>query len=268
LRTARFCANFATPLRMGLFSGSRKSKLRPEPRQAEAPKLRDAQLAAASYGHPQGGDLYDFVRVAPNRVVFGLLDIAGRLEQNRQIVAATQRVFRCSAVELFAAPDVNEANAMIELCLQLNRTVLATAERICPCPAFAGCYNEELGTICYFNCGHTPGLVRDHTGLTELPATGLPLGLFSHVTCDALMVALEPAAALLLVSRGMLETGNKHEEFGLNGVKATFGQAELGSADNICRTLLAAACRSAVYNDVTALALVRLAIATAIATSG
>jgi phosphoserine phosphatase RsbU/P len=253
---------------MGLFSGDRKSKVRPEPKQAEVPKLRDAQLAAASYGNPQGGDLYDFVRVSPNRVVFGLLDVAGRLEQNRQIVTAVRQVFRASALKLFTDPAVNEANAMIELCLQLNRTVLATAERICPCPAFAGCYNEELGTVSYFNAGHTPGMVRDQTGITELPATGLPLGLFSHVTSDALMIGLEPTAALLLVSRGMLETRNKHEEFGWNGVKDAFTRAELGNAGNLCQTLVDAACRSAVQNDVTAVALVRSAIATAIATSG
>jgi serine phosphatase RsbU (regulator of sigma subunit) len=253
---------------MGLFSGGRKSTVRAEPKQAEAPKLRDAQLAAASYGNPLGGDLYDFFRVSPNRVVFGLLDVAGRLEHNRRIVTATQQVFRASAAELFATPDVNDANSMIELCLRLNRTVLATAEGICPCPAFAGCYHEDLGTVCYFNAGHTPGLVKDGTGISELPATGLPLGLFSHVTCDALMVGLEPAAALLLVSRGMLETRHKHQEFGLNGVKAAFSKADLGNAAGICQSLLDTSCRSAVHNDVTALALVRHAIATAVATSG
>jgi hypothetical protein len=30
--------------------------------------------------------------------------------------------------------------------------------------------------------GHTPGLLRDHTGITPLEATGLPLGFFSHMT--------------------------------------------------------------------------------------
>ena len=60
------------------------------------------------------------------------------------------------------------------------------------CPAFAGCYNEDSGIVCYFNAGHTPGLVRDRSGCSELPATGLPLGLFSHVACEAPMVALEP----------------------------------------------------------------------------
>ena len=61
---------------------------------AEVPELHAAQLAAAYYGERQGGDLHDFVRVTPNRVLFGLLDMAGRLEENSAIVSAAQQTFR------------------------------------------------------------------------------------------------------------------------------------------------------------------------------
>ena len=92
------------------------------------------------------------------------------------------------------------------------RAIIAAEGGVRSCPAFAGCYNEDLGTICYFNAGHTPGLLRDLTGITELPATGLPLGLFSHATCEAPLVALPPGAALLLVSRGLLEGKRRRSE--------------------------------------------------------
>ena len=138
---------------------------------AEVPELHAAQLAAAYYGERQGGDLHDFVRVTPNRVLFGLLDMAGRLEENSAIVSAAQQTFRTRSQELFSAEDVNEADAMAELCLELNRAIMAAEGGIRSCPAFAGCYNEDLGTICYFNAGHTPGLLRDLSGITELSAT-------------------------------------------------------------------------------------------------
>ena len=125
------------------------------------------------------------MRVSPSRVLFGLLDIAGRVEENGAVVSAAQHTFRTRSPELFTADDVNEADAMAELCLELNRAIMAAEGGIRSCPAFAGCYNEDLGTICYFNAGHTPGLLRDASGITELKATGLPLGLFSHATCDA-----------------------------------------------------------------------------------
>ena len=150
-----------------LFNHEKSSRSAPrEPVLAEVPELHAAQLAAAYYGERQGGDLHDFVRVTPNRVLFGLLDMAGRLEQNSAIVSAAQQTFRTRAQELFVDDDVNEADAMAELCLELNRAIMAAEGGIRSCPAFAGCYNEDLGTICYFNAGHTPGLLRDLTGIS------------------------------------------------------------------------------------------------------
>jgi phosphoserine phosphatase RsbU/P len=245
-----------------LFNHEKSAQSAPqEPVQAEVPELHAAQLAAAYYGERQGGDLYDFVRVTQNRVLFGLLDMAGRLKDNNAVVSAAQQTFRTRSPELFSADDVNEADAMAELCLELNRAIMSAEGGIRSCPAFAGCYNEDLGTICYFNAGHTPGLLRDMTGITELSATGLPLGLFSHATCEAPLVALPPGAALLLVSRGLLEGKRRREEFGLERVKTGLQQASNETAKELCATVIDDVQqfmrKAPVQNDMTALALVR-----------
>lgn len=244
-----------------LFQHEKSSQALQEPVQAEVPQLHDAELAAAYFGQRRGGDLHDFARVSPTRVLFGLLDMAGRLEENRAVVSAAQHTFRTLSPELFTAEDVNEADAMAELCLELNRTIISTEGGVRSCPAFAACYNEDLGTICYFNAGHTPGLLRDATGISELGATGLPLGLFSHATCEAPLVALPPGAALLLVSRGLLEGKRKREEFGLERVKSGLQQAANESAKELCATTIDGVQqfmrKPPVHNDVTALALVR-----------
>jgi len=247
-----------------LFNNGKSARSGPqEPVLAEVPELHSAQLAAAYYGERQGGDLYDFVRVTPNRVLFGLLDMAGRLEQNSAIVSAAQQTFRTRAQQLFVDDDVNEADAMAELCLELNRAIMAAEGGIRSCPAFAGCYNEDLGTICYFNAGHTPGLLRDLSGITELGATGLPLGLFSHATCEAPLVALPAGAALLLVSRGLLEGRRRREEFGLERVKSSLQQAANETAEELCASTIEGVQqfmrKPPIHNDVTALALVRVA---------
>jgi phosphoserine phosphatase RsbU/P len=233
------------------------------PVQAEVPKLRDAELAAVHYGPRMGGDLYDFIRVNPDRVLFGLLDVAGRAEENATIVSAAQATFRERGPALFAKDDVNEAEAMIELCLELNSTILQSADGVRECPAFAGCYREGLGTVCYFNAGHTPGMLRDQTGVTELAATGLPLGLFSHAVSEAHIVALPPGAALLLVSRGVAEAKCEDTDFGLERVKEYFLQNKSQNASDLCNTLLTEmqqfTCAPPTHNDVTALALARRA---------
>src|SRR5215472_17718339 len=228
---------------------------------APVPELQDAQLAAVYYDHRVGGDCYAFLRPNPHRVLFALIDVAGRSEENRPVVAAVQSALPSLGSALLAGDNVNEAEAMVELCLRLNDTILETAHRVCSSPAFIGCYNESLGTVSYFNAGHTPGLLRDGSQVIELRATGLPLGLFSHATPDASIVALEPGDALVVVSRGLVEAKRRRKEFGLEQVKESLRKVQAQSAHQICTAILDQVQqftrKPPVDNDVTVLALTR-----------
>lgn len=236
-----------------------------------APELRDAKMAAASYGLRMGGDLHDYIRVSPSRVLFALLDVAGQVEQTRAIVSAAQNTFRNCGREFLSKDDANEADAMIEVCVQMNRTILQAAGRVCPCPTFAGCFNESLGTVCYVNAGHTPALLRDRAGISQLAATGLPLGLFSHSAADASIVALEPGASLVLVSRGLVEANRKGKEFGLEHVKEILLATPTPSAEEINAAILGQVRQflgpKPVSNDVTILSLTRSIAAKALASA-
>lgn len=231
------------------------------PLHSDVPALRDAEIAAIYRGLRVAGDFYEFLRASPSRVLFGLFDIAGRREDTRQILIAAQNTFRTLAPDLFAKEDINEPVAMIELSQQLNRTVLCSGVR--SCPAFIGCYNEDLGTVCYANAGHTPALLRDQTGITLLEATGLPLGLFSHTTRSASTCALTPGAVLLVVSRGTIDAECGGDEFGLAGAQRSLQSISASSAPEVCLGILRAVEQFAdsrpVQNDVTALALLRRA---------
>ena len=134
---------------------------------------------------------------------------------------------------------------MTELCLRINRGLIDTCKGVHSCPAFIACYHERFGTLCYTNAGHTPALLRDHTGIAELGPTGLPLGLFSHATCDAPTVGLEKEAALLLVSRGVVTCQGHHErsgkEFGLERVKQLLRATPSCTAADLCSSVLNAA---------------------------
>ena len=234
---------------------------RSDPRHTDVPTLRGAEIAAVYYKVRVAGDFYEFLRVGPSRVLFGLLDLAGRREDTREILIATQSTFRKRAPRLFAAEDLNETEAMIELCHDMNRTILQFAGGVRSCPAFIGCYNEDLGTVSYANAGHTPGLLRDDTGVTLLESTGLPLGLFSHATQSASTCALLPGAALLILSRGIVEAEYRGEEFRLERAQQNFQTAIFHSAQDLCLTVLQDAQEfmrvPPTHNDVTTLALVR-----------
>jgi serine phosphatase RsbU (regulator of sigma subunit) len=239
-----------------------------EPAANEFPKILGAEIAATTYGNRVAGDFYDSLRVGKERLLFGLLDVAGRRETNQAILNTAQQIFRTVGAELFSAPDMNEAEAMTALCLQLNRGLMEAASGVHPCPAFIGCYHEKFGTLCYTNAGHTPGVLRDRTGMTELAPMGLPLGLFSHATSDAPTVGMEKGAVLLLVSRGVVEGKCKNDkaedlEFGLERVKEHLGKETAQTAQGICGSILNSVgeftCEPLVPDDMTALALLRTA---------
>ena len=104
--------------------------------------------------------------------------------------------------------------------------------------------------------------MHDKNGITRLEATGLPLGLFSHVPQGSSTCALLPGAALLVVSRGIVEAECAGTEFGLEGtVRCIQGTRGFG-AHELCTRVLQAAEEFAgvplTHNDVTALALVRV----------
>jgi serine phosphatase RsbU (regulator of sigma subunit) len=235
---------------------------------SDFPKIEAAEIAATTYGTRVAGDFYDSLRVSPERILFGLLDIAGRRANNQVILSAAQKIFRNRGSELFEPSDINESEAMVTLCLELNRGVMEAAAGVHSCPAFLGCYHERFGTLCYTNAGHTPGLLHDRAGTVELSSTGLPLGLFSHATCEAPTVGLTKGAIVLLVSRGVVEgkckdTKAEEQEFGLERVKERLQAFSSPNSQEVCSSILNTVgeftCEPLNPDDMTALALVRSA---------
>jgi len=231
-----------------------------DPVHAEIPTIRDGEMGALYYGQRRSGDFFDFLRCGPDRVLLGLFDVAGKLEQARPVMVALQKTLRILASELLEDDSTNEMEAMAELWIRLNREVIQTAGGVHQCSAFIGCYNERLKTVSYVNAGHTPGLVKDGMDMVELAATALPLGLFSHAVPEPGMVALVAGHSLLLVSRGVVEAGRRGDEFGLEGVKQYLEDVGFQSAHEICMGILSRVQQfmgtAPTHNDVTAVCLV------------
>src|SRR5258708_8609541 len=103
----------------------------PQPGVAAVPgefrNIEGAEIAATTYGARVAGDFYDSLRVSPERILFGLLDVAGRRENNQAVLTAATKIFRTMGAELFANADINESEAMVTPCLQLNRHLTEAA---------------------------------------------------------------------------------------------------------------------------------------------
>ena len=60
-----------------------------------------------------------------SRVVFGLLDVAGERSENHGIVEAATQTFREKGPACLANDELNEADAMMEFCHELNASIRA-----------------------------------------------------------------------------------------------------------------------------------------------
>jgi serine phosphatase RsbU (regulator of sigma subunit) len=208
-----------------------------KPAPAKMPDLQTVRVSALYRGARVGGDFFDFIQAGSSRLLLLLLDIAGKREEALHIAAAVQDVFR-GAVDLLFPDDVNEPVALTALLLDINRAIMEAAGGVRCAPGLLACYNEALGTCCYINAGHTPALLKQGDEITTLEASGLPLGLFSHATHDAQILALPRGSSLVMVSRGLVEVKANGDEFGLDRVKEALRVSTGHDAEKLCRDLL------------------------------
>src|SRR5438445_5309994 len=96
-----------------------------DPVHVELPEIREGELGAVYYGQRQSGDFFDFVRCGNDRVLLGLFDVAGKLEEARPIMVAMQKKLRELSAELLGDGAANEMEAMAELWIALNVEVIA-----------------------------------------------------------------------------------------------------------------------------------------------
>lgn len=232
-----------------------------QPAPTVVPTLPGVDIAAAYNCARLGGDFYDFLVTPCGRLVFLLLDIAGKRGQALEIATSVQELFRKRAPELFRDEDTNQSEALTDLGILVNREILRAARGVRHAPGFLGSFDPNAGMLSYVNAGHTPALLKDTGGISRLEANGIPLGLFSHATHDASVAVMEPGAAVLLVSRGLVESRVRSKEFGLERVTEVLQAREFQHAQQVCTEVLKAVesftRKATPENDITALALVR-----------
>src|SRR5437773_4437461 len=107
-----------------------------KPVPSSLPKRDSLQVAMQYKGARMGGDFFDFIEVEPSRLIFLMMDIAGKRDEAMHIAAAVQDKFRENVPELFAGEEVNEAQAAADLNIVINRTVIEAAGGVRCAPAF------------------------------------------------------------------------------------------------------------------------------------
>ena len=185
-----------------------------------------------------GGDCYDAVTFAPDRVGLTIADVAGKGLPAALIMSSLQAAFRAFAVE---------SGAPAAICASVNRLLCAQmiAGRFATC-----CYlrlDTSRGTLAYTNAGHNAPLLVHRGGAVErLETGGLVMGVFPDAEYREGSASVASGDRLVLYTDGITEArDDAGEEYGAARLEA----AVLGS-----RALDAAAIHAAVMSEVTAFA--------------
>jgi serine phosphatase RsbU (regulator of sigma subunit) len=203
-------------------------------------------ICAKHHAKCLGGDFFDGLVLA-DRILFLLSDIAGPRSEALRVAVEVQTVFREKAAALFTpmgvdGSEINESDAMAELANAVNRSLIDTAGgRTHLAPTFIGCFQQSLGILTYCNAGNVFALAREGQAVRHLESSGMPLGLFSHLTFEAMIFALQRGEALLVVTKGVAESRRRREEFGDKRLAGMFEHSSEKSAAAICDEVLQAA---------------------------
>ena len=207
------------------------------PQPTVLPPLPGLDLYARYHSTRTGGDFFDAVVVGPH-MVFLLTDIAGQRDEAHTIAADVQDILRGQAPQLFGIDGINLMDTLAALTHEINLAIYNAAGGSRLAPTFVGCFDLSLGLLAYINAGGPSPVLSDSDGTRTLGHVTVPLGLFTHMTYEPAIQALEPGARLLLVSKGILESRQGRTDFGEERVTKLVEDHTLDSAPELSQTIL------------------------------
>ena len=175
-----------------------------------------------------GGDLYNVLRAADDRVALVLGDVSGKGIPASLFMAVTMTLVR-SMARLYERPEDIVRHVSDELATQNPRKMFVTMA----CLVYdlksrrVTCANAGHNPVLYFGPGKPPRFV--------FPSTGMVAGLFPGNSVSDESLVLEPGDTMVLYSDGVTEAFSKEEElFGDERLLAQVtGQPGLSAAETV-----------------------------------
>lgn len=167
----------------------------------DLPELVGWQVA--TYYHPArtvGGDFYDFLPFADGRLGIVIGDVSGKGIPAALLMTTTRTILR-SVAQREATPGqvLEQTNAL--LCSQMPPGMFVTCLYAILDPA--------SGQLRYANAGHDQPYQRQHDRVSELWATGMPLGLLPEMTYEEQEALIADGDSVLWYSDGLVEAHNQ-----------------------------------------------------------
>jgi serine phosphatase RsbU (regulator of sigma subunit) len=163
----------------------------------EMPSLPGWRIAAY-YGPARevGGDFYDFLELTDGRLAIVTGDVTDKGIPAALVMATTHSILRGEGRGL-ASPGAVLGRANDRLYPHIPAHMFVTCLYAVLDPA--------LGRLRFANAGHNLPYVATADGVTELRATGMPLGAMPGMTYEENEAHLAPGDSVLLHSDGLVE---------------------------------------------------------------
>ncbi|MEM9776953.1 MAG: SpoIIE family protein phosphatase [Chloroflexota bacterium] len=180
----------------------------------EIPVISGWELSA--YYQPArevGGDFYDFLEFPDGRLALVIGDVTDKGVPAALVMSTTRTLIRTAAETLVEPGKVLE---------QVNNKLYPDI----PARMFVTCMycllDSKSGRLQYANAGHDLPYLRTDTGVEELRATGMPLGLMPDMGYEEKEIILKAGHTVLFHSDGLAEAHNPQREmFGFPRLKAS-----------------------------------------------
>jgi len=181
------------------------------------PALPDVRLAAVN--HPArivSGDLYDVIRIDPERIAILCADVSGKGFAAALLASEVHAYVRSTlrAACVFADPTLGPLPVQVVTLLNTEFVQRNASGRYAT--MFFAEFDASARSLCYVNAGQNPPLLFTDAGVSELSVGGPPVGLFEDSAYDAAMVTVPARGTVLVYTDGVVEARNaQDEEFGL-----------------------------------------------------
>jgi len=183
--------------------------------------------ARCRQAHQLGGDCYEFVRLADQRLAVTVGDASGKGFAAALMISNVQSSLRTAA--LFTGDDAATLLGIV------NRQVYTSSLTNRYATLFYGVFDGVAGTLRYVNAGHYPPMVLRRDGSVEwLEAGGAPVGMFADWTYQEGSIQLEPDDLFLAYTDGVVEAVNPNgEEWGVESLLKAADKIRTRSAKDV-----------------------------------
>ncbi len=178
-----------------------------------------------------GGDYYDVMTSGDPTVSFCVGDVSGKGMPAALLMANLQATLR-AMLETHGDPGsvLQHANRLLFKSTSADKFATVFFARL----------NPTTNELSYANAGHDPAVLMSANGsIRELPATGLPVGLFDGMAYEESTLPMEPEDILVVFSDGITECMDRTEEqFGREKIVETLAAHRGETAAQVSSALL------------------------------